>query len=575
MAPSPVSFACSQCGATFANALALREYLHQHGLVAKTDLQSPSGSRPRFAAVPLELAPRPPAVSSDENETTSPNARANDHPERPYSGVSSAARWFEGLGNRTLWLPLGGVLALAALLRFWQIGSRPEWEWDEVSYAYIAHNLAAHGLLQAKPEYGMHGTAFLYQPPFYFTALAAWFKIVGSGVTQARIWAVIMSLLALVMLFYFLRKLIGQTGALGVVAFLAVDSWLAYANRIGWIENTLMVLVIGALWLYNRAFIRSTTISFVLAGLAIGAAVVFKHTGLYVLAAVLVNWLICRRYKKEHLWLLASTAAVVITYAGVMSLLYPHVFWSDMHIQLVRSFGSSSTGRQGAIQNLGDLVRPLLGPYRLFAGTLLLSVIGGVVWAVRVVQCIWKRSWAPVKDNSLLFAWMTAAVIGFGIIRLRYPNYFEVILIPTYAYLAAEVIARLRTSDSIRRRQVYVLGAAVIVALGITGFGWRIMGYSANPLKEVGQYATIHIPRTDMVIADEPVGMAIPQPYSYIQILPGFAASAADYVITYESDTYKIPRYPTLRMLLRDSTRLKVLSGFKEKITVWRINKPR
>jgi hypothetical protein len=52
----------------------------------------------------------------------------------------------------------------------------------------------------------------------------------------------------------------------------------------------------------------------------------------------------------------------------------------------------------------------------------------------------------------------------------------------------------------------------------------------------------------------------------------GEVAGSARYIITYESFTERIPTYPALQALLRRSTPIRVFRGFKEKLTVWRID---
>ena len=108
------------------------------------------------------------------------------------------------------WLIVAGLIGLAAVIRFWAIGSRPGYEWDEPVYTNIATHLAHFGVLQVKPDFGSPVEPYVYHPPFYFLMLAGWFKLVGAGVTSARVLAGIMSLVFLVLAYLFMRWYMGE-----------------------------------------------------------------------------------------------------------------------------------------------------------------------------------------------------------------------------------------------------------------------------------------------------------------------------------------------------------------------------
>jgi 4-amino-4-deoxy-L-arabinose transferase-like glycosyltransferase len=196
------------------------------------------------------------------------------------------------------------VLAAAAALLLWDLGRKPGWQSDETVYADIARNLAASGSLSEHIRYHASWAPFLFHPPFYFLLLAGWFKLTGAGVPQARLFAVVASLVTLGLLMRLIWRLHGPVTALVTVTFVAFDGWLLFVQRVSYIENTLMVIIVAGFLLYERALRRPSARGFVLAGAMLGFAAVFKHTGGYVLLAVLLNWLIIRR--ETHHWFLLA-----------------------------------------------------------------------------------------------------------------------------------------------------------------------------------------------------------------------------------------------------------------------------
>jgi 4-amino-4-deoxy-L-arabinose transferase-like glycosyltransferase len=144
------------------------------------------------------------------------------------------------------------VLTATAALRLWDLGSKPGWQSDETVYADIARNLATSGSLSEHTQYHMSWAPFLFHPPFYFLLLAGWFKLTGAGVPQARLFAVVASLVTLGLLMRLIRRLHGPVTALVTVTFVAFDGWLLFVQRVSYIENTLMVIIVAGFLLYER-----------------------------------------------------------------------------------------------------------------------------------------------------------------------------------------------------------------------------------------------------------------------------------------------------------------------------------
>lgn len=465
----------------------------------------------------------------------------------------------------------GVLMSIGVFMRFWQIGKRPGMEWDEPVYASIARNLADSGLLQAKGEYGVESEPYLYHPPFYFLELAGWFKAFGAGITQARQLAAIMSIGFLVLLYLFLKRELGKW-ALLPVALVAIDGWLVFTARISWMENSVMVLVVMAVWLYAKAMERPTATNFVVAGLMIGVVAIYKHLGLFLLLAVLINWAIQQREHRQHVGLLVTATAVVATYVVIMLLFFnrsgQNYYWDHTLVQVDRVFGDGD--RRGTIDGTSSYIEPLFRQYRVFIGTILavLASLGFMAW--RIVACVRNKSWGFVRDRSLLLSWALAAIICLGASNLKLPHYFVLILVPLYAYASVEVITLLCTG---RRETVRLVcaGISLIALMNVLAFQWRIVGQTDNALMEVGRYASAELPADAIVITEESIGTVIQQQYCKLW-RTAECSDVATYIITYETYTQKLPDNPALDDLLRNSTAIKTIEGFKETLTVWHID---
>jgi 4-amino-4-deoxy-L-arabinose transferase-like glycosyltransferase len=223
--------------------------------------------------------------------------------------------------GRFLLLVFGSALVIGTTIRLWYLSKAPAWQLDEPVYYRISANLQK-GVLSEHSLYGVPREPFLYQPPFYFLMLARWFDLVGASILHARVLGVALTALMQVALFRLLWKIHGLRLAVFAVVPVIFDAWLLYIERVSYIENALMLLIVIALLLYQRALERPSWQRFALAGLAVGCAVIFKQTGAYVLVAVLVMWLITRRDHRGHIVLIAVAAGVIATYLIAMTSIY-------------------------------------------------------------------------------------------------------------------------------------------------------------------------------------------------------------------------------------------------------------
>lgn len=463
------------------------------------------------------------------------------------------------------------VLAAGAALRLWQLSGKPDWQYDEAVYARVATNILQHGTLNEHINFGAPWQPFLYQPPFYPLILARWFALTGPSIYHARILGVVASVAMIAVFFRLAVRLHGPRVALISAIPVVFDGWLMYVERASYIENLLMLLIVTGMLGYQRALDRPSAFRFALAGAMFGFAICFKLTAVYALPAVALCWLIKRRERwdhRGHLTLLATAVAVVALYVLIMIRLFdvPGHDWflQETAVQFRRVLGVQRSG--GTLTSPGSFVHLLLAQYRVFIPSLLACAGAFVIAARRTARCYRTRSWLPLQDNALLFAWLAAGIVVFGLSALRFPQYFALIMVPAYGFLWSEVFRWERTWNW------KTATACVAVAGGIGSFWLRVPMRSDNVFAQVQHYASASIPRRSVVVTEEMIGDLIAQPWCRVeQAAP--CLHYASYAITWK--TYLQSSFSlgdsAFHQVMRGAVPIRRFSGFSGTATVWRL----
>jgi 4-amino-4-deoxy-L-arabinose transferase-like glycosyltransferase len=465
-------------------------------------------------------------------------------------------------------LALAAVLAAGLAIRLWQLGSAPGWQWDEAIYYRVGTSVQA-GVLQEHPVFGSPWVPFLYQPPIYFVLLARWFDLVGPSVYHARLLGVLCTAAALTVVARLVWKLHGPRAALLTAIPVVFDGWLMYIERASYIENVLVLVIAAALLLYQRALERPEWYNFALAGLAIGAAAIFKQTGVYVLLATMLCWLIVRRSHRGHLVMLGVSLTVVAIFVFAMVRMYDlpgHPWYLDQSfVQVRRVLGLLPSG--GTLTSPGKLLHLLGAQYKYFIPSALIALAALVVAARRVLQCYRARNWMPVQDNALLFSWFVSGVVVFGVSSIKFPQYFALILIPAYCFGWTE-LARWRRPDAVRTG----LPVAAAVA-GICSLVLALAAFRANPLQQVQGYASARIPASAIVVTEESIGDLISQRWCTVEAATACSGHAS-YAITW--NTYLQSSFqlgdPAFHALMKGAVPVATFGGSIGTATVWKLS---
>jgi len=459
------------------------------------------------------------------------------------------------------------VLAVGTGLRLWHLGVSPAWQWDESVYYRVAVNVQG-GLLSEHSHFGVPWEPFLYQPPFYFLLLSRWFGIVGASIYHARLLGVILTAAMQAVLFRLLWKIHGPAVALFAIIPVIFDGWLLYIERVSYIENALMLLIAVGFLLYQRALERPSWPRFALAGAVIGFAGSFKQTGVYVLLAVLLCWLVIRRAHRGHLVLVGVAVAVLVAYLAVMVPLYDPVghdwFIGQSTTQVRRVLGLQHSG--GTLTSAGGVLHLLAAQYRFFIPSVLLGLAALVTVARRVLRCYLARNWEPAQGNALLFSWLVTGSVVFGLSSLKFPQYFALILIPAYCFLWTE-IARWDWRPAWKGTAM-----ATAAAAGLGSFLLTVPAFSANSLAQVQRYAATQISADQIVVTEQSIGDLIGQRWCTVE-LSTRCKNQAGYAITWRTYLQSSFRQgdADFHRMMKGAVPVKVFSGAAGTATVWKL----
>jgi len=423
------------------------------------------------------------------------------------------------------------------------------------------------GYPSTKAEYDGTQHIYLYHPLVYFALMAGWFKLVGPGILAARELNVVVSIIALLLVFMIMLRR-GKGTALLALLFITFDAWIIITNRMNYIENMQLVLILIGIWLFGRAlrFSSSGPLPYVYAGIAIALAIIFKHIGVFLIIAIVANWLISRKNTRGHIITLLTIAVSVAVYVGIMFLIYGPNYITQQVWQFNRLLGV--TGSRGMNFSVGTMIKVILDRYWIFVTTVLAIVVG---WPL----VIWDYLKSLVKNNvneedGLIISWALAGCVFAVCSQLKGPHYLILWLVPTYIFMAGKIVNWFKG----RSLPWISVIAVTFVVINLLTWNYRVQVQQGDTLRESANYISTNLPQDSVVVTEQFLGTLIDQQYLRIDQATTEKLMKADYLAIYASSTQTIDDLPAIIQGWFYYCRpvLAVFKGFKDDVVICKIN---
>jgi mannosyltransferase len=220
------------------------------------------------------------------------------HPGR----ASSSARWLQS--GRTL--AVCAILAVAAGLRFWQLGRTSLW-YDEVVSMRVARSHSLPALMVCLDQ--IDGT----RAPLHPILLQGWLRVLGPSDVAGRAFSALAGCLTVVVIYTFARRALGDSAGCWAAWLAAVSPSLVYYSREARMYAWL-VLVTCLSWLAFLSFRQAARpAQAVLYGLLLVSLAYSHPVGLFMIAAHGLAYLLARScLKLPFRWWLLMQLAVIL-----------------------------------------------------------------------------------------------------------------------------------------------------------------------------------------------------------------------------------------------------------------------
>ncbi|HVU66458.1 MAG TPA: glycosyltransferase family 39 protein [Ktedonobacteraceae bacterium] len=321
------------------------------------------------------------------------NLATTQNPVQPLEeGAPSAKKqtWREWLTSWEMYL----IVLLASFLRLYRIDTT-QFSYDQANIFNMAYSALHHGMLVATSNYSslenLNPPAIIYllMPPAIFSSDPLW----------AAVWFAVLSILAVLITYVFVRRYFGRVAATIAATLFAVVNFPVFYSRFIWNQNLLLLFaplfIMTLLW----AVIERRKGWFAPAIFLLGLMYQLHGSSSLLIAALVVTLLLVPRT--------ISWRDVVLAALGLVILYFPYLLWElhthfqDIAILLNASKRPSHIDRQAL-----DLYRMLLGtaypanlpfpsflPYlrliRIVNLVMVVLLFGGTVMAG--VQVLWPR----------------------------------------------------------------------------------------------------------------------------------------------------------------------------------------
>ena len=381
------------------------------------------------------------------------------------------------IGLKRFRLPLELVLvaALGLLALTVNIGQPPLVDWDEATYAQVAHEALASGHLL---DLSWNGAPYVKKPPLLFWMVTASFRALGENEVSARLPSVIAGVGTLILIYLLAVPVIGRLGALlASVLPLGFYFFIARGGRECATDAPLIFFSTLAIYAVSRARDRRSWL--LLSGVACGLAILSKGlAGVLPLAVAAIALAVIPGFSAAGLgamgWVITGAALAAgpwYIYEGLFN--YPAFLSSFVGYETLRRVTShledDQMGSEFPLLTFASELRHLW--------PLLLPLIALSIGRVREgLMATLRRTPSEIE---LWLLWLAVTLAAACAVQTRLPWYVLPALIPAALLIAAIPACALRGGGVRTLAGVLALVALVIIGLD-TPRRWRAISWTAD-----------------------------------------------------------------------------------------------
>jgi 4-amino-4-deoxy-L-arabinose transferase-like glycosyltransferase len=356
--------------------------------------------------------------------------------------------------NRAVKIALiAGLLGLAAIIIFYNLGAGSLYDWDEAIYAQVSKEVTvSHQWVTPT----LDGEPYFHKPPLYIWLTALAYRVGGVNEFSARFWSALFGfgVVALTMVLG-IRLFSWAAGVAAALLLLSVDHshfahWHNFISqaRVGMLETTLTFWILLSLILSWEARQRPKLIIWI--GATAGLAVMTKSwPGLFALGLpVLFAAATGRFYQHLKYWLIAALLAGIIIlpwHAAQLWLHGPTFIHDYVNVNLAgRVFGLVHQESRSS----------------LFYFQILHAGFGafGLLWPLSYVWALWTARKCDRGQKLLLLIWITVPLLLFSLANTKL-GWYVIFIYPAIALVLA------RAAVELCGARTAVAGIAAVMAL--------------------------------------------------------------------------------------------------------------
>jgi 4-amino-4-deoxy-L-arabinose transferase-like glycosyltransferase len=316
-----------------------------------------------------------------------------------------------------------GVILFLSIVLFAQMSWVPGFFHDGYLYAALGKNAAELGSWLVPFQSNTQYPEFNQHPPFIFMIEGLFFKLFGSGYTQARVFSALWGVGVVSLVFCYLRKWGKAQWGFGAAIALTVMPYILKKIRFPNLDFPLMFFTCACLFSYFDWFAhKKSGKSWLLIGAFWGGALLTKGIIAFIIPFVIVVHLIVEKKLLSTLkdfWAYGGVLVGLILFSlwplGLMMSGNFEIFTSYLDVQL---FGTVVKARGGQESGIFAYVVHLFTYEALFT---LCAIVG--LWVKR-------KSFDSLHRFGLI--WFLAMIIPLSFIKFKYSHY----ILPLYPALA-------------------------------------------------------------------------------------------------------------------------------------------